>query len=143
MCGYHPRTLNTPIWEEAMNAVHAVVGYLPDAIAKALASGQHKEPLQVRLEQGNDYIHAKVNHTDVTGVLLGASQNGETSVQIFVTDAAKVDLVFRGTALDIAARPISDFGFGRLRPPINVIFIHPESIKNLVALDKNVGDKQS
>jgi hypothetical protein len=118
-----------------MNSVHAVIGYLPDAVAKACASGQHKEPLQVRLEQGNDQMHARVHPNDVMGILLGASQKGETSVQIFVKDAAKVDLVFQGTALDIAARPISDFGFGRLRPPINVIYIDPQFIKKLVDLN--------
>jgi hypothetical protein len=119
-----------------MNSVHAVVGYLPDAVAKACASGQHKEPLQVRLEQGNDHMHAKVHPNDVTGVLLGASHNGETSVQVFVKDAAKVDLVLQSTALGIAARPISDFGFGWLRPPINVIYIDPQFIRNLVELNQ-------
>jgi hypothetical protein len=117
-----------------MNSVHAVIGYLPDAIAKACASGQHKDPLQVRLEQGNDHIHVKINPNDVTGVLLGASQKGETSVQVFVKDNTKLDTVFQATAVDIALRPISDFGFGRLRPPINVIYIDPQFIKKLVDL---------
>ncbi len=123
-----------------MNAMHAVVGFLPDAVAKASASGQHKEPLQVRLEQGNDQIHAQVHPNDVLGVLLGASQKGETSVQIFVKDDAKVDMVFQGKALDLALQPIKDLSIVWQRPPINVIYIHPQFMKQLVDMN-NQGQK--
>jgi len=116
-----------------MNAVHAVVGYLPASVAKASAAGRQKEPLQVRLDAGNAQVHAKINPSDVLGVLMGASRKGDTSVQVFLKPGAKVDMVMQGKVVDLALRPIKDYGFGWLRPPINVIYIDPQRIKNLVA----------
>ena len=43
-----------------MKEMHAVVGYLPDAVAKAWAGKHQQEPLNVRLEQGSDDMHVSI-----------------------------------------------------------------------------------
>jgi len=119
-----------------MSEVHAVVGYLPDAAAKAAAQGHLKEALQVRLEQGKDETHVKIDHADVLGVLTGASSKGETSVQVLLKPGAKVETASRGVAADLLLRPIRDWGLFPWRPPINVIMIDPQLVNKLVALNK-------
>ena len=120
-----------------MNAMHAVVGYLPDAVAKAWAAhGHHKEPLEVRLEQGSDEMHVTIHAGDVIGVLTGASQKGETSVQVFVKENAKLDTVARATASDFLLKAIRDPGFLRYRPPFNVIYVDPRIVDKLVQLNR-------
>lgn len=123
-----------------MSEVHAVIGYLPDATAKAAAQGQLKEPLHVRLEQGKDDQHVKIDYADVLGVLTGASQKGETTVQILLKPGAKIDTVARGTATDLL-RPIVDRGLFPFRPPINVIFIDPQLVNKFTALQFNALQK--
>ena len=117
-----------------MSEMHAVVGFLPDATAKAASHGHHKDALEVRMEQGSDEMHVKVNVADVLGVLLGASHKGETSVQVFVKPNAKLDTVTRGAAADLFLRPIRDSSLFRFRPPINVIFFDPRLVQKLVEL---------
>src|SRR5438552_6676339 len=101
-----------------MNEMHAVVGYLPDALAKAASQGQLKTPLEVRMEQGKDEALVKIDGGDVIGVLLGGSQKGETSVQVFVRSNAKIDTIIRGSAADLVLQPIRDFSLFRFRPPL-------------------------
>ena len=117
-----------------MSEMHAIVGFLPDAMAKAASQGHHKEPLEVRMEHGSDEMHVKVNAGDVIGVLMGASQKGETSVQVFVKPNAKIDTITRGGAADLFLRPIRDSSLFRFRPPINVIFLDPRFVQKLVEL---------
>ena len=118
-----------------MSEVHAVVGYLPDATAKAAAQGNLKEALQVRLEQGKDDHHVKINHADVLGVLTGASSKGETSVQVLLKPSAKIDTVSRSSAAEFL-RPIHDLNLFPWRVPINRIFIDPQLVNKLTALNK-------
>lgn len=118
-----------------MSEVHAVIGYLPDAAAKAAVQGHLKEPLQVRMEQGKDEMHVKIDHADVLGVLTGASSKGETSVQILLKPGAKIDTVSRGAA-DLFLRPIRDFGLFPFRPPINVIYIDPQLVQKFTQLQR-------
>jgi len=119
-----------------MNAMHAVVGYLPEAIAKTASQGHLKTPLEVRMEQGSDEMHVSIQAGDVIGVLLGATQKGETSVQVLVKPNAKLDTVARGTAADLVLQPIRDPGLFRFRPPINVIYYDPRLVEKLVALNR-------
>jgi len=119
-----------------MSEVHAVVGYLPDAAAKAAAQGQLKDALQVRLEQGSDEMHVKINYADVLGVLTGASAKGETSVQVLLKPGAKVDTVSRGAAADLFLRPIRDLNLFPFRVPINRIFIDPQLVQKLIGLQQ-------
>jgi hypothetical protein len=120
-----------------MNEMHAVVGYLPDAVAKKWASGgQQKQALEVRMEPGSDEMHVTISPTDVTGVLLGASQKGETSVQVFVKKSAQVSTVARGVASDLVLRPIRDLGFFRSRAAISVIFADARMVDKLVQLNR-------
>ena len=113
-----------------MAEVTAVIGYLPDADAKALASGKDSKPsVEVRLERGNDEMHVRVAAKDIAGTLLGASKKGETAVQIFLRDKAAVETVTRGIASDLLLRPIKDFTFVPFRPPLVSIFAHPRLVQ--------------
>jgi hypothetical protein len=117
-----------------MKEMHAVIGYLPDATAKAASQGHLEAPLEVRMEQGKDDTHVKIDGSDVIGVLPGASHKGETSVQVFVKPNAKIDTITRGTAADLVLQPIRDSSLFRFRPPVNSIFIDPQLVQKLVAL---------
>ena len=116
-----------------MAEVTAVIGYMPDADAKALASGREpKGPIQVRLERGNDAMHVRIAPNDVAGTLLGASKKGETAVQVFLRDKAAVETVARGIASDLVLRPIKDFTLVPFRPPLVSIFVSPPVIQKLI-----------
>jgi len=120
-----------------MAEVNAVIGYLPDASAKAIASGKYSGgPIEVRLEPGNDTMHVRIDPKDVAGVLLGASKKGETGVQVFLNDKAQVETVARGLADDFRLRPIKDPILWPYRPPIFVIYAPPIRIKELVAAQR-------
>jgi hypothetical protein len=116
-----------------MAEVNAVIGYLPDAAAKTLASGKYSGgPVEVRLEPGNDTVHVRIDPKDIAGVLLGASKKGESGVQVFLNDQAKVETVARGLADDFRLRPIKDPFLWPCRPPIVVIMAPPHLIDDLV-----------
>jgi hypothetical protein len=116
-----------------MAEVTAVVGYMPDADAKALASAKDpKAQILVRLERGSDEMHVRIDPKDVAGTLLGASKKGETAVQVFLRDKAAVETVSRGIASDLVLRPIKDPTFFPGRPPIVVIYAHPRLVLQLV-----------
>jgi hypothetical protein len=117
-----------------MNEMHAVIGYLPDATAKAASQGPLTAPLEVRMEQGKDEIHVRIDGSDVIGVLLGASDKGETRVQVFVKPTAKIDTVTRGTVADLVLQPIRDSSLFRFGHPVNSIFIDPQFVQKLIAL---------
>jgi hypothetical protein len=68
-------------------------------------------------------------------VLLGASQKGETSVQVFLTENATVETFTRGSVSDFL-KPIRDFSFIKFRPPINVIYVDPQFIDKLVEFNR-------
>ena len=117
-----------------MAEVNAVVGYLPDATAKALATGKYSGgPVEVRVEPGNDSMHVRIDPKDIAGVLLGASKKGESGVQVFLNDKAKVESVSRGGAEDFRLRPIKDPILWPYRPPFVVIYAPPIRIRELVA----------
>jgi hypothetical protein len=121
-----------------MAEVNAVLGYLPDAAAKALALGkEYRGPIEVSLEPGNNSVYVRVDPKDVSGVLLGASKKGETGVQVFLNDKATVETVARAVAEDFRLRPIKDPIFWPGRPPIVVIYAPPIRIKDLVTAQFN------
>jgi hypothetical protein len=119
-----------------MSEMHSVVGFLPDATAKAASQGQHRGSLEVLLEQGNDEALVKIDGNDVIGVLLGPSNKGETGVQVFVKPNAKIDTITRRAAADFVLHPIRDSSLFRFRPPINAIYIDPQLVQRLVALQR-------
>ena len=120
-----------------MAEVTAVIGYMPDAEAKALASGKGKnDAVQVRLERGSDDVHVRIAAKDIAGTLLGASKKGETAVQVFLRDKAAVETVNRGIASDLLLRPIRDLSLVLSRPPLVSIFASPQLIKQLVDLQQ-------
>jgi hypothetical protein len=119
--------------DKTMAEVNAVIGYLPDAAAKSLATGKYSSgPIEVRLEPGNDTLQVRIDPKDVAGVLLGASKKGETGVQVFLNEKAKVETLARGLADDFL-KPIKDPILWWHRPPIVVIYAPPIRIKELIA----------
>ena len=120
-----------------MAEVTAVIGYMPDAQARALAAGKEaKDAVQVRLERGSDEMHVRIAAKDIAGTLLGASKKGETAVQVFLRDKAAVETVTRGIATDMLLRPIKDLSLVLSRPPLVSIFASPQLIKQLVDLQR-------
>ena len=116
-----------------MAEVAAVIGYMPDADAKALASGKERKDIQVRLERGSDDVHVRIAGKDIAGTLLGASKKGETAVQVFLRDKAGVETVTRSLAADLTLRPIKDLSLVLQRPIIISIYASPQLIDQLVA----------
>jgi hypothetical protein len=120
--------------EDVMSEMHAVIGYLPDAAAKAASQGNVTGTLAVRVEPGKDETQVKIEGSDILGVLLGASKNGETSVQVLVKPTAKIGAVKTGATADFVLQPIRDSNLFHFRPPVNVIFIDPQLAKKLTAI---------
>jgi hypothetical protein len=119
-----------------MKAMNAVVGYLPDAVAKAITSkGGYKDPLEVKMEPGNNEMHVKISPKDIAGVLVGASNKGETSVQVLLKENATIEAVARGSITDFL-KPIRDLSFIKVRPPVNMIFVDPQFIDKLVDFNR-------
>lgn len=116
-----------------MKEMHAVVGYVPDKIATALAAGKSygEGPVLVRLEAGSDDLHVKIDSKDIRAVLLGPSTKGETGVQVFLNDKVRIDTIAGGLAGDFL-RPIRDLSFLKWRLPINVIYIDPRWLEQAV-----------
>jgi hypothetical protein len=126
-----------------MAEVTAVIGYMPDAQAKALASGRDaKDPVLVYLEQGSDEMHVRIAAKDIAGTLLGASKKGQTAVQVFLRDKAAVETVNRGIARDMLLRPIKDLSLVLSRPPLVSIYASPQLIKQLVEAQRQELFKQ-
>jgi hypothetical protein len=118
-----------------MAEMNAVVGYVSDATAKAIGSKrQHAKPLEIRLERGSE-MHVRINPDDVAGVLMGASQKGETSVQVLLNDKATVETFTRGSVSSFL-KPIRDLSLVHYRPPIAVIFVPPQQLDKLVELNR-------
>ena len=118
-----------------MKEINAVVGYLPDKVAKSLgAKGQYAGPIEVKLDRGKENeVYVRVRPEDVAGVLVGASQKGETGVQVFLNENATVETVTRAPASSFL-RPIRDLTFIKFRPPVNVIYVDPQFLDRLVKL---------
>jgi hypothetical protein len=121
-----------------MKEMNAVVGFLPDKTAKAIASGRYSAPLEIKMERGSD-ICVRVQPDDIAGVLLGASQKGETGVQVLLRESAKVETFTRGRSSDFL-KPIKDLSiiWWWWRRPINVIYIDPQDRHKLIDLNKGV-----
>jgi len=119
-----------------MKEMNAVVGYVSDSVARALASGKaSSDPVEVRLEPGSDALHVRVNPKDIRAVIVGSSKKGETGIQVFLNDKAKVDTVSRNLAADFL-KPIRDLSLLKLRPPINVIYVDPQWLDKLVEFNR-------
>jgi hypothetical protein len=119
--------------EDVMNEMHAVLGHVPDAIAKEWSGRTARSgALKVRVGEGGESTHLSIGAGDILGVLLGPSKNGETSVQVFVREDTKLEFVVEGTPSELSLRQIPDFGLTRLRPPINSIFYDPRQVAQLI-----------
>jgi hypothetical protein len=114
------------------NEVNAVIGYVPDAVAKQIESNKRSgDSLEVKLEREKDNdMHVRIRSGDVAGVLLGSSQKGLTGVQVFLKGNATVETFSRGLASDFL-KPIRDFSFIKWRPPLVMIFVPPTYVEKL------------
>jgi hypothetical protein len=121
---------------EQQNATYAVIGYVPDEVAKSLgtggsgasgASGGYGKALELRIKRGSDQEIVRVQPDHIAGILHGASQGGETGVQVFLKEKATVETVSRGIASDLHLKGISDPSVWWHQPPIVVIFAPPQN----------------
>lgn len=98
----------------------------------------HREMSRARSQFGwnraKTELQVKIEGSDILGVLLGASKNGETSVQVLVKPTAKIGAVKTGATADFVLQPIRDSNLFHFRPPVNVIFIDPQLAKKLTAI---------
>src|SRR5262249_18520335 len=118
-----------------MAQMSAVVGFVPSAVAKGLGTKPPTAALEVQLEQGSE-MHVRVQPKDVAGVLIGATQTGgTTNVQVVLKDTAKVETFIRGPIAEFL-RPIRDFSTVVWRPPLVAIYVHPQLLDKLVALNR-------
>ncbi|GAB1691039.1 hypothetical protein [Krasilnikovia sp. M28-CT-15] len=102
----------------------AVTGYVPDTAAEGLserASGQ----IDIRPERGYRDVAMRVDSADVMEVRVGSSAQGETLVQLYLREGARVETVVAVTA-DIE-------GLARLNDPTLARLIASATAKVIVA----------
>jgi hypothetical protein len=110
---------------EGKSATYAVIGFVPDEVARSIGKQGYGKALEIRTERGKDHevIHIQPDH--IVGVLQGASQGGETGVQVILKENATVQTVSRGVSSELRLRPITDLSTIIHKPPIFVIYIDP------------------
>jgi hypothetical protein len=116
---------------------YAVIGYVSDEVAKSLGTEGHGKTLELRTKRGSDYEIVRVQPDHIAGILHGASQGGETGVQVFLKETATVETVSRGIARDLHLRGISDPNIGWHQPVVVSIFAPPSSIFNITGNRSN------
>ena len=104
---------------------YAVIGYVTDEVAKSLGAQGHGKPLEVRIERGSDQEVVRIPPEAIAGVLHGASEGGETGVQVLLKDDGKVETLSRSVAKELYLRRIGDTSINIPRLPINVIYADP------------------
>jgi hypothetical protein len=107
------------------SATYAVIGFVPDEVARSLGNQGYGKPLEIRTERGKDHEVVRIQPDHIVGVLQGASQGGETGVQVILKENTTVETVSRGVSNQLHLRPISDLGTIIHKPPIFVIYIDP------------------
>ncbi len=107
-------------------AAYAVIGFVSDEVAKSLGTEGHGKALELRTERGKDHEIVRIQPEHIAGILQGASQGGETGVQVILKEKATVETVSRGVASDLQLRAISDPSVVIHRPPIFVIYVDPQ-----------------
>ena len=114
---------------EQQAATYAVIGYVPDEVAKSLGaggSGGYGKALELRIKRGSDQEIVRVQPDHIAGVLHGASQEGETGIQVFLKENATVETLSRGIASELHLKGISDPNVWWHHPPVVSIFVHPQ-----------------
>jgi len=109
------------------DATYAVIGYVPDEVAKSLGAKGYGKALELRTRRGSDHQIVRVQPDQIAGILHGASQGGETGVQVFLKENATVETVSRGIASDLHLRGISDPNIWWYQPPVVSIFVSPNN----------------
>ena len=109
------------------DATYAVIGYVSDEVAKSLRGEGYGKALELRTKRGSDHQIVRVQPDQIAGILHGASQGGETGVQVFLKENATVETVSRGIASDLHLRGISDPNVWWHQPPVVSIFVPPNN----------------
>ena len=104
---------------------YAVIGYVSDEVAKSLGTQGHGKPIEVRIERGSDHEVVRIPAEAVSCILHGASEGGETGVQVLLKDDGKVETLTRSVAKELFLRRIPDASINFPRLPINVIYADP------------------
>jgi hypothetical protein len=112
---------------EQQDSMYAVIGYVPDEVAKSLGAKGYGKALELRIKRGSDHQIVRVQPDQIAGVLHGASQGGETGVQVFLKENATVETLSRGIASDLHLRGISDPNIWWYQPPVVSIFASPNN----------------
>ncbi len=107
------------------NATYAVIGFVSDEVARSIGKQGYSKPLEIRTERGKDHEIVRIQPDHIVGVLHGASQEGETGVQVILKEGSTVETVSRGVSSELHLRPIGDLSTIIHRPPIFVIYIDP------------------
>lgn len=119
------------------SATVAVLGYVKDDVARSW--GDHGQgyskgsPLELRLDRGGDHEIVRIPSESIAGVLRGASQGGETSVQVLLREDARIETVSRTSVNDLL-RGISDKSLTIKVPTWNVIYADPQITTRLTEL---------
>ncbi|GAB1646612.1 hypothetical protein [Krasilnikovia sp. MM14-A1259] len=101
----------------------AVTGYLPDAAAEGLP--ERAGQIDIRPERGYRDVAMRVDSADVMEVRVGSSAQGETLVQLFLREGARVETVVAVTA-DVE-------GLARLNDPTLARLIASATAKVIVS----------
>jgi len=107
------------------SATYAVIGFVPDEVARSIGKQGYGKALEIRTERGKDHEVVRIQPDHIVGVLHGASQGGETGVQVILKENATVETLSRGVSSELHLRPISDLSTIIHKPPIFVIYIDP------------------
>jgi hypothetical protein len=98
-----------------MREAMAVTGYVPDEVARALASGKAAGgAVEVKPERGHDEVVARVDRSDIAEVRVGASVRGESLVQLILRKNATVETVLRAPANAKGVQRFHDPNLNRL-----------------------------
>lgn len=119
------------------SATVAVLGYVKDDVARSWGDqGQEYSrgtPLELRIDRGGDHEIVRIPSNSIAGVLRGASQGGETSVQVLLREDAQIETVSRTSVSDLL-RGISDKSLTFKQPTWNVIYADPQITARLTEL---------
>jgi len=95
-----------------MSAAQAIVGFLPDSVAKELHAGRgfSQEQLAVPLDPGKGATSLRVRPADIHEVRLGPSRDGHTSVQLVLKPDADFEIVGKASLSADALITLADPG---------------------------------
>ena len=83
--------------EKRFHEAFGVTGFVPSELAERLEDGGD-DVVEVRVASGRDDVVMRVKRADVAEVRLGATSDGETTVQLILDEGHEVETVLRHKA---------------------------------------------